>query len=94
MEQNVLNTSPTVHTKEPIVEGMASRGQDFRMAVGMDHMTPVSIRTHNDLSVPFLVYDSRQTGTKSGLDFSEENGEKSGCLLNDGKEFFAWLLGR
>jgi 2,3-bisphosphoglycerate-independent phosphoglycerate mutase len=60
----------------------------------MDHLTPISIRTHSALPVPVLLYDSRKTGTQSGLTYSEKNGENSGILLSSGREFFNKLLQR
>ena len=65
---------------------------DFRLVVCMDHLTPLSIRTHSDEPVPLLIYDSRQQGMKSNLSFSEKNAEESGILLAGGKEFFHRLL--
>jgi 2,3-bisphosphoglycerate-independent phosphoglycerate mutase len=78
----------------PVLEGiqnMAGR-PDFRLVVCMDHFTPVSRRTHTEQPVPVLLYDSRQKGIKSGLTYSEKNGEKAGKLLNGGREFFSKLL--
>ena len=65
---------------------------EFRLVVCMDHLTPISIRTHSALPVPVLLYDSRKQGTKSGLTYSEKNGEKTGTLLSGGVEFFNKLL--
>jgi 2,3-bisphosphoglycerate-independent phosphoglycerate mutase len=58
----------------------------------MDHFTPISIKTHTSHAVPVILYDSRQQGEKSGLSYSEINGEKSGVLLASGRDFFNKLL--
>ena len=79
-----------------VFEGMQQMegSPDFRLVVCMDHQTPVSIRTHTDQPVPVLLYDSRQTGPQSGVTYTETNGEQSGTLLSDGRQFFNKLLER
>ena len=81
---------------KPIFEGLQSMkdSPDFRLVICMDHFTPISLRTHSEHPVPVILYDSRQQGHKSGLDFSEKNGEKTGSLLTGGLEFFNKLLQR
>lgn len=75
---------------QPLVDGLA--GTDFRLAVAMDHFTPLAIRTHSDQPVPVIIYDSRQQGKGSGLPYSEEAGVQSGKELADGKRFLEVLL--
>jgi len=81
---------------KPILEGMQSmeNNPDFRLVVCMDHFTPISIRTHSSQPVPVLLYDSRQTGPKSGLAYSEKNGKQTGILVTSGRKFFNKLLQR
>jgi 2,3-bisphosphoglycerate-independent phosphoglycerate mutase len=81
---------------KPIFEGLRSmkNREDFRLVICMDHFTPISLRTHSEHPVPVIIYDSRQQGPKSGLNFTEKNGEKTGSLLTSGLEFFNKLLQR
>jgi len=81
---------------KPIFAGLQSmaKKQDFRLVVCMDHLTPISIRTHSDQPVPVLLYDSRQQGPQSGLSYSEKNAEKTGILVSSGRDFFYKLLQR
>jgi len=81
---------------KPVFEDLQNMAgnPDFRLVVCMDHLTPISIRTHTDQPVPVLLYDSRQSTPQSGVPFSERNGEKSGNLLLDGRQFFNKLLQR
>ena len=81
---------------KPIFEGLQSmeNGPDFRMAVCMDHLTPISTRTHSDQPVPVFLYDSRLQKVQSGLPYSEKNAEKTGILLSSGSAFFNKLLQR
>lgn len=79
---------------KPVFKGLQAMTPEtyFRLVVCMDHLTPISIRTHLDDPVPVLIYDSRQEGPKSNLSFSERNAEKTGILLSGGREFFLRLL--
>ena len=81
---------------KPILSGLQSMesNPDFRLVVCMDHLTPLSLRTHTDQPVPVLLYDSRQNGVQSGLPYSEKNAEKTGILLASGRNFFNKLLQR
>jgi 2,3-bisphosphoglycerate-independent phosphoglycerate mutase len=78
---------------KPVFEGMQQPGKpDFRLVICMDHLTPISIRTHTGQPVPVLLYDSRLNGPQSGFFYNEKNGELSDILLSDGKQFFDKLL--
>jgi 2,3-bisphosphoglycerate-independent phosphoglycerate mutase len=78
---------------KPVFEGMQQPGKpDFRLVVCMDHLTPISIRTHSGEPVPVLLYDSRQKGPKSSVSYNEKNGKLSDILLSDGRQFFDKLL--
>jgi len=81
---------------KPVFEGLQSipGNPDFRLVVCMDHLTPISIRTHSALPVPVLLYDSRKERIKCGLTYSEKNGKNTGILLSSGREFFNKLLQR
>ncbi len=56
----------------PIVEGLQKSKENFRVAVTMDHFTPITLRTHSIDPVPVFIYDSRENGPGSGLSFSEK----------------------
>jgi 2,3-bisphosphoglycerate-independent phosphoglycerate mutase len=61
----------------PIIQGLRDRKEDFRVAVTMDHYTPISLRTHTTDPVPVLIYDSREQVSGSGLSFSEKIGSST-----------------
>jgi 2,3-bisphosphoglycerate-independent phosphoglycerate mutase len=79
---------------KPVFEGLQHLpgSPDFRLVICMDHLTPISIRTHSDQPVPVVLYDSRQTSQQSGVPYTEKNGAQSGVLLSDGQQFFNKLL--
>ncbi|MCF6291722.1 MAG: cofactor-independent phosphoglycerate mutase [Desulfobacterales bacterium] len=78
----------------PIFQGLQDSGSEFRLAVAMDHFTPVSLRTHTDSPVPVALYDSRRVHNDSGIGFCEESAERAGTLLESGRVFFEKLLQR
>jgi 2,3-bisphosphoglycerate-independent phosphoglycerate mutase len=66
----------------PIIAGLRARGEDFRVAVTMDHFTPISLRTHSSDPVPAFIYDSRERAPGSGLPFSEKiSARENGALF-------------
>ncbi|MDG4476843.1 cofactor-independent phosphoglycerate mutase [Thiovibrio frasassiensis] len=79
---------------KPIFEAMLGSGYDFRLAVAMDHWTPLAIRTHSADPVPVAIYDSRAVRSGSGLPYDEHSGAQAGELLADGRQFFNRVLGR
>ncbi|MFW5906016.1 MAG: cofactor-independent phosphoglycerate mutase [Desulfobia sp.] len=76
---------------KPVLEALKG-GPDFRLIVCMDHLTPVSLKTHTSHPVAFALLDSRRQEKNSGLTYSEKNGESTGLRLADGEEFFRFLL--
>ncbi len=79
---------------KPIFEAMMASGQDFRLAVAMDHWTPLSLRTHSADPVPVAIYDSRAGRPGSGLPYDEQSAVTAGKLLGDGRQFFMRVLDR
>ncbi|MGI6657090.1 MAG: cofactor-independent phosphoglycerate mutase [Desulfobulbus sp.] len=82
----------------PIVEAMERRGEPFRVAITMDHYTPISHRTHVDWPVPIFLYDSRGVAAPSGRVYSEANVQaavrENGLDLPSGEAFFRRLIER
>ncbi len=79
---------------KPIFEALMASGADFRLAVAMDHFTPLVARTHTADPVPVAIYDSRAGQPGSGLPYDEQSGAKTGELLADGHQFFKRVLDR
>ncbi|MCR5482255.1 MAG: cofactor-independent phosphoglycerate mutase [Clostridia bacterium] len=64
---------------KPVVEYLRKSGEDFRVLVVPDHKTPLSIRTHSSVPVPYVIYDSRkETEPDAGKSFGETSGSKGG----------------
>ncbi len=60
------------------------RGIDFRMMILPDHPTPIKLKTHVSDPVPYIIYDSRDDSVKGDLDYTEENGKKTGIFIEKG----------
>lgn len=79
---------------KPIFDALMGSGYDFRLAVAMDHFTPLAARTHTADPVPVAIFDSRAVQPGSGLAYDEENAVMAGELLADGRQFFNRVLDR
>lgn len=88
----------------PVLEGLQRRGEPFRLAVTMDHFTPLSTKTHADLPVPFCLFDSRRDARDpacaDGSCWQDqpagsycERQAQTAPLLADGREFFKLVTG-
>lgn len=78
----------------PILDGMIASEAEFRLAVAMDHYTPIILKTHVDYPVPIAVYDSRNKRPDSGVRYTEKHGEESETLLESGRDFMEKFLER
>lgn len=74
-----------------VKEGMDQSGEPYRMMVLPDHPTPICYRTHTDLPVPYLLYDSRHDMKNHGR-YSEKEAGLSGILIQEGHTLIDRLL--
>lgn len=74
-----------------VAEELKKRGEDFRMLIGPDHPTPISIRTHSKDPIPFMIYDSTKE-TKGQKEYSEEAAKSTGLVLKHGHDLMDRLL--
>ncbi len=74
----------------PLVENLQGYGR-FRVLVMPDHPTPLSIKTHTNTPVPFMIYDSELQ--MNGVDvFSEDFAKETGLYVDFGPSIMARLL--
>lgn len=68
---------------EPVVEYLKSTGEAFRVLITPDHATPLSLKTHTNDPVPFMIYDSSKdnNGVKS---FNEKTASETGLFVEKG----------
>jgi len=76
---------------QAMLDGIADQFP-FRMVVCMDHYTPISLKTHIAVPVPFSLYDSRFPGRKNNLTYTEKEGEKASLAFTNGEDFFKFLI--
>lgn len=76
---------------QPMLEGMRG-GPDFRLVVCMDHFTPISLKTHTAVPVPFALFDSRRPEQKNSLTYSEKNGAGAALCFANGEDFFRFVI--
>ena len=70
-----------------IENAMNKSGEDYRLMILPDHLTPISIRTHSSDPVPFLIYDSTRndrSGSPSVSGFTELTAAASGLHFEEG----------
>lgn len=77
---------------KPIFE--AAFRYDFRIAITMDHYTPLELRTHVALPVPVAIYGSDTEIKEFKRCYSEIDAQKYGRVLANGSEFMKTLLNR
>lgn len=74
-----------------VAEELKKRGEDFRMLIGPDHPTPISIRTHSKDPIPFMIYDSTKE-TEGQKEYSEEAARSTGLVMEHGHDLMDRLL--
>ncbi len=66
--------------------------EDYRILVLCDHATPLSLRTHTDEPVPFIIYPPVGGEGKGGSVYSEDDAGKSGFFIEEGYRLLDLLL--
>lgn len=75
----------------PIKVGLEQAGEAFRMLVMPDHPTPISIRTHTEDDVPYLLYDSR-VKQENTWKYNEREAAQSGHHISKGCEMIDYFI--
>ena len=66
----------------PVVAALEKMGE-FKVLVMPDHATPLSLKTHTNDPIPFLIYDSRNP--KNGPEtFSEKTAKATDLYIDEG----------
>ena len=75
-----------------MVEFLEKTGEDHRILIMPDHLTPLNTKTHSSAPVPFMIYDSRKKF--SGADkFTERTAKESGVFVAHGPDIMEKLIG-
>ena len=77
----------------PVKKAMDASGENYRMIILPDHPTPIACRTHTSDPIPYLLYDSTDTGIKSeNAQYNEKQAAASGIVVNEGYRLIEKLL--
>lgn len=61
---------------KPVVEYLKTTGETFKVLVVPDHKTPIYLRTHTSVPVPYVIYQSNsETPIDKKKAFTEDSGE-------------------
>jgi len=74
-----------------LLEGL-TRYDSYRLMLLPDHPTPLSIMTHTDKPVPFVIYTSGQDRNNANGVYDEESAEKSGLVFPDGYKLMDYFI--
>ena len=72
-------------------QGMQKK-DDYRLLIAPDHKTPISLKTHEEGPVPFLLYDSQKPHTASHFPFDERAVVEASTQVEDGTQLIRMLL--
>ena len=81
----------------PLRDGMTQRvcapkRGPYRLVIVPDHKTPISLRTHEEGPVPFLLYDSEAPHTTSHYPFDERAVTEARTQIDDGTRLIRMLF--
>ncbi|MHB1483175.1 MAG: cofactor-independent phosphoglycerate mutase [Saccharofermentanales bacterium] len=75
-----------------LIKNKSETGEDFRILVTPDHPTPISLRTHTNDPVPFIIYSSDGLLYNPSPAYSEKDCRKSGVYIDKGFTLFESLI--
>jgi len=75
----------------PVVDALEKMG-DFKVLVTPDHPTPISLRTHTNDPVPYMIYDSRQKKHLTD-EYNEKSAKSTGIYIPEGCSLMRTFLG-
>lgn len=82
--QNKIKAIEDIESRvlKPLIQGLETLKEPYRLLILPDHPTPLSTRTHSDLPVPYLLYPADNS---SGIDgFTEAAAQKTGIFIEQG----------
>lgn len=80
------------HIIGPVLGCLEGMGEPFRILVLPDHATPIAVRTHTDVPVPFAMFGAGVESPRE-VTFSEAAAEGSDLKIDPGHELMGYFLG-
>ena len=75
----------------PVLKALDSY-DDYKVLIMPDHATPLSLRTHTNDPIPFLIYHKNDPG-RGGI-FTEKGAKDSGLFIEKGPEIMEYFIKR
>ena len=63
---------------------------DYKVLIMPDHATPLSLRTHTNDPIPFLIY--KKSSPAPGGEFTEEGAKASGIFIENGPKIMEYFI--
>lgn len=75
----------------PVLDALDAMGDDYKVLIMPDHATPLSLRTHTNDPIPFLIYHKK--GEVKGYDeFCERTCKESGVYIEEGHTLLGQII--
>lgn len=75
----------------PILEAMDKSGEDYKVMILPDHATPLSLKTHTNDPIPFMIYKSYDN--VNGCDiFTEDTAKSTGLFIDNGYTIMQYFI--
>ncbi len=78
----------------PLLSGMKSMGEPYKILLTPDHATPCALRTHTAKPVPFIICNSEDIKQNSHLKYSEKTASQTGVFITKGHELINLMLAK
>jgi 2,3-bisphosphoglycerate-independent phosphoglycerate mutase len=73
----------------PVMEAL-EKYDDYKILIMPDHPTPLSLRTHTNDPVPFLIY--KKSNPVSGTPFDEDGAASTGIFIENGHKVMEYFI--
>jgi 2,3-bisphosphoglycerate-independent phosphoglycerate mutase len=73
----------------PVMEAL-EQYDDYKILIMPDHPTPLSLRTHTNDPVPFLIY--KKSNPVSGTPFDEDGAASTGIFIENGHKIMEYFI--
>lgn len=73
----------------PVLEALEEY-DDYKVLIMPDHATPLSLRTHTNDPIPFLIY--KKSNPTIGGEFTEEGAKASGIFIENGHKIMEYFI--
>ena len=80
------------HVTGPVLDWLKRSGEPFRILVLPDHATPIAVKTHTNVAVPFAMFGAGVASPREVV-FSEAAARTSDLKIDPGHELMGYFLG-